>query len=559
MKADEYDFIIIGAGSAGCVLANRLTEDARTRVLLLEAGESDNHLWIRVPLGVGKALMNPVYIWSAETEPEPELRGNRVYWPSGKLLGGSSSVNGMLFVRGHPAKYDEWRDTGCPGWGYKDILPYFKRLEDCVFGDPVYRGKSGPIGVTEVAGDPLSDAFLEACVQAGYPKASDYNIEPEGAAYLQLSTRKGMRCSAAVGYLHPALSRPNLRLIADATATKLLFEGRRAIGVSYRVGYENRQAHARQEVLVCAGAIRSPQLLELSGVGDGKILRRYGIDVIQHLPGVGENLQDHLIARMSYECSRPVTVNDMVHNPLYMFREAAKFLLFRRGVFATPSLTAHAYVRSRPDLAYPDIRLQIGLTSGTGRLSTSRDSGLDPHSGFHLGAYYLFPQSRGSIHIASQSPSDPPRIRANYLTQREDRRVAVEALKLVRRIAGQTPLSRFIVREVRPGPEVTTDQALLEYFRQTGSTCWHPSGTCQMGFGPEAVVDPELRVHGVDGLRVVDASIMPFLVSSNTNIPTIMIAEKAADLIASGRSTQDRNAAYPVARHADMTSAAGCV
>lgn len=535
MSDEIFDYIIIGAGSAGCALSHRLTENRDRRVLLLEAGHSDSNLWVHVPLGLARVLANPKYTWVSETEPEPELHGHRVQWLSGKALGGSSSVNGMLFVRGHPSKYDEWRDTGCPGWGYEDVLPYFKRLEDCPFGDSAFRGRGGPVSVTKLRGDPITDAFIDACVEAGYPRTPDYNAEhPDGAANLQLTTRNGRRCSAATAYLRPALSRPNLRLLSGALASKILFEGVRAVGVEYRTGNELRQARAACEVILCAGAIRSPQLLELSGIGNGEILRRFGIRLVRHLPGVGENLQDHLMARIAYECSEPITVNDLLRNPLYLLRDAARYAVFRDGIFATPSLTALAYVRSQPDLPYTDIRVQIGLTSGSSRLSMNRNSGLDPHSGFHIGAYFLFPKSRGALHIKSGEPADQPQIQANYLSHPTDRRVAVEALRIIRRIGSQPALARFIVREVRPGPEVSHEDALLDYFRTTGHTCWHPAGTCCMGTGPAAVVDPELRVHGTAGLRVVDTSVMPFLVTSNTNISTIMIAEKAADLISQG-------------------------
>lgn len=540
MPATEYDYIIVGAGSAGCALASRLTENPNISVLLLEAGGSSDYRWINVPLGVGKLLDDPDYVWKAETEPEPELRGNQIYWPSGKTLGGSSSVNGMLAVRGQPAKYDEWRAANCPGWGYDDLLPYFKRLEDFPSGDPAARGRGGPIGISEVDPDRITKGFLAACVEAGYRRVKDYNAgDHEGAAPLQLTTREGRRSSAFSGYLAQSSRRQNLHVETHALVTRVTLEGRVATGVSYRVGGQDKTVRARREVLLCAGAIRSPQLLELSGIGNGNFLKSWGIAVAHHLPGVGENLQDHLMSRVSFESALPRTVNDMLRNPLHMAREGARYFLFRQGIFVTPSLTALAYVRSDPSLPYPDIRVQIGLTSGTGRLSMNRDNGLDKHSGFHLGAYPLYPKSRGHLHIRSLDPEAAPSIHVNYLADKTDCNVAVASMKIMRQIAAQPSLAELIVREVRPGGDVVSDDALLDFIRHTGHTCWHPCGTCKMGTDQNSVVDSELRVHGIERLRVVDTSVMPFLVASNTNLPTIAIAERAADLIAKTHSGSD--------------------
>jgi choline dehydrogenase-like flavoprotein len=528
----EYDYIIVGAGSAGCVLANRLSADPHRSVLLIEAGGPDDSIWLRIPLGVGKALMDERLVWNAHTEPEPELHGNRVHWPSGRVLGGSSSVNGMLFVRGHPAKYDEWRDTGCPGWGYGDVLPFFRKLEDCPFGDRRLRGAGGPMSVSQLTGDPISDGFIEACAEAGMARTADYNDErAEGVSRLQLSTRNGVRCSAARAYLSPARSRPNLHIVTEALVTRVRFKDCRAVGVDYRQRNALFQASAGSEVLLCAGAIRSPQLLEISGVGGAALLQRIGVSVVYDLPGVGENLQDHLMARLGFECNRAATVNDMVRDRWRLAIELLRFAMCRDGVFATPSLTATAYARTRGGLSCPDVRLQIGLASGTGRLSISRETGLDPFSGFHLGGYFLYPKSRGSAHVQSLDAGTPPRIRANYLSDPLDRDTSVRAMKLLRGIAAKGPLARFIVREVRPGNEVESDDELLDYVRRTGQTCWHPCGTCRMGSDAGAVVTPDLKVRGVSALRVVDASVMPFLVASNTNAPVLMIAEKAAALI----------------------------
>ena len=532
MNDTTYDYIVVGAGSAGCALASRLSERSDLRILLIEAGGRDRHHWVRIPLGIGKILADERFVWRYETEGEPHLGDRKLYWPHGRLLGGSSSVNGMLFVRGEPSRYDAWAEDGCPGWSYPDLFPFFKRIEDYRAGDPAWRGTGGPVTVTRVElDDPVSRAFERACREAGLPANADYNAaETEGVANVQLNTRRGLRCSSARAYLHPALGRPNLEVRCNASVRRLITSGNRVSGVVVSSGGEETEVTARGEVILAAGALHSPQLLELSGIGDGEVLRRRGVGVLRHLPGVGENLRDHLQPRISFECNAPVTANDILRSRLHAAKAMARYALTRRGLFATPSFKVHAFARSGPRAARPDVRVQCALVSGPSRYV---NDGVDPFSGFHIGAYYINPESRGSVHIRSPDPDEPPAMHANYLDHPGDRAASTGAMRIVRRIARQPAMRSVIVREVRPGPEVADDE-LLEFVRSTGQTCWHPVGTCRMGTGADAVVDAELRVHGMAGLRVADASVMPFHVSSNTNVPAMVIGEKAAELILRG-------------------------
>lgn len=536
MDSSTYDYIVVGAGSAGGPLAARLSENPNISVLVIEAGGDDrSNYWIRVPLGIGKLLNNQKVVWPFYTEPESQLHGQKIYTPRGRVLGGSGSVNGLAWVRGEPQEFDRWRDSGLDGWGFDDILPFYKRLEAYPEGDPEVRGHSGPITITNRGKwdpDPLSDAYRRACIEAGIPENNDYNGRNfEGVGYLQQSIRRGRRCSAATAYLRPAAKRGNLNIWMNTTVTRVLFEGRRAIGVEYIRDGEMSQVRCRGEVVLSGGTIKSPQLLELSGIGDPEVLGRFGIPVVADSPAVGEKMSEHLQFRFSYQCTRPITINDVMGNKLRSIREGLKYILTRRGLLSGTSSTVHALVRSHPDLESPDLKIQLALISGKDRFSRTKASGIDPFSGFSIGVFKIRPESRGSVHIKSADPLENPAIEVNYLSDPADIATYRRAVKIVRSIASQPSLQPFIKRETRPGPEVTNEQELIEYIRSTGQTAWHAIGTCMMGANDSDVTDSRLRVRGVQNLRVVDISVMPSLVSPNTNAPAFLIGEKASDMI----------------------------
>jgi choline dehydrogenase len=529
--APEFDFIVVGGGSGGSAAAARLSEGGRFSVLLLEAGDDDKWIWFRVPLGAGFVLLKQRGLWRFQTEPEGNMAGRSMFWPRGRVLGGSSTVNGMLWVRGEPAEYDTWAGLGNAGWSYADVLPFLKRVESDPLGDPATRGTDGPVPISRYGSETLADAFHAACVEAGIPANPDYNGRSyEGVGYLQANIRDGLRMGGRETYLFQARTRGNLRIETGARARRILTEGRRAVGVAYEAGGALRSARAARAVVLSCGAVQTPQLLELSGIGDAQLLRRHGIDVVHHLPGVGENCRDHLHTRISFECRRPVTLNDILRNPLRKLAMGARFVFSRSGHMAACTAQIHALAKTDPALDRPDVKIQMhNLSAADPRHPT--ELRLDPFPGFGIGSFVLRPRSTGSIHIRSADPEEPPAIVANYLADPYDRATSVAALRLVRRIAAQPALRDLIVREVRPGPEATSDEALLDHIAKLGATSYHPIGTCRMGSDPMAVVDAELRVHGMDGLRIADASIMPTMVSSNTNAPSFMIGERCAQFL----------------------------
>jgi len=536
---EEFDYIVVGAGSAGCVLAARLSEDPAVRVLLLEAGPPDTSPWIHLPIGYGKTMWDERVNWRYETEPDPGMNGRRIYWPRGKTLGGSSSINGLIYIRGQREDYDHWDALGNRGWSYDEVLPYFVKSEHNQHGVSAFHGASGPLVVSDIgARDPLIEAFIAGAGEIGVPRTEDFNGAAQGGAgYYQLTTKNGLRWSAARAYLGPAKRRANLKIETGAFAAGIELASGRATGVRYRHHGAMKSALARAEVLLSAGAIQSPQLLQLSGIGPPALLQSHGIAVAHASPGVGENLQDHLQIRALYESTQPTT-NDRLNTLLGKAGLGLQWLLFRSGPLAVGINQGGCFMRalhdegthgtSDDDTPRPDIQFHVAT------LSAEMAGGqVHPYSGFTLSTCQLRPESRGHVRIASSDPFVPPRMHANYLATELDRRTTVAGLKAARAIAASAAMRPRIAREVKPGPAVQSDADLLEFCRNHGATIFHPSGTCKMGpaSDPMAVLDERLRVRGVAGLRVVDCSAMPTLVSGNTHAPAVMLAEKATDMI----------------------------
>jgi choline dehydrogenase len=523
-----YDYVIVGAGSAGCVLANRLSEDPRVRVLLVEAGPKDRTWKIHMPAALAYNLRDDKYNWHYETEPQPHMDGRRMYWPRGRVLGGSSSLNAMVYVRGHAKDYDRWaRTNGLESWSYGHVLPYFKKAEAREQGGDLYRGGSGPLHVHTGSGaNPLFNAFIEAGLQAGYPYTADMNgFQQEGFGPMDLTIHRGRRWSAASAYLRPVLGRPNLTVVVAALSTRILIEGRKAVGLEYALGRRTAQVRAESQVILCGGAVNSPQLLMLSGIGPAVELRRQGISVVADLPGVGQNLQDHLEIYVQYACTKPITLYK-VENPLVRTRIGIEWFLFHAGLGASSHLEAGAFIRRNGAIEHPDLQYHFlpSIVVDHGRKPADRHA-------FQAHVGPMRPTSVGAIALRSADPSTHPLIQPNYLMTEQDRLEMRDAVKLTREIFAQRAFDPYRGVELQPGPNVRSDAEVDAFVRQRAESAYHPSCTCRMGNDELAVVDGSLRVHGIERLRVVDASIMPSIVSGNLNAPTIMVAEKAADMI----------------------------
>jgi choline dehydrogenase len=530
-----YDYIIVGAGSAGCILASRLSEDGTHNVLLVEAGGSDNSFWFKVPVGYSRSYYNPRVNWMYYSEPEAELHGRSIYVPRGKVQGGSGSINALIFVRGARGDFDDWARAGNPGWGYDEVLPYFRRLETHANGASPWHGGDGPIHVTPMRGmtHRITDAFLESCRALGLPMNDDFNgADIEGAGVYDVNTNGGRRSHSSAEYLRPALGRPNLAIERDTRVERLTFAADgRITGVEARQGAEKRTFSARREVILAAGAIGSPQILQLSGLGDGDALRAVGVDLRRHLPAVGCNMQDHLCASYYYRATIP-TLNDEFGSLFGQAKLGFRYFLTGRGPFAMSVNQAGGFLRGAGGETGPNIQLYFNPLSY--RIPKDPKAGLrpEPYPGYLICFNSCRPASRGSVSLVSADPFTAPAIRPNYLSANKDIEEVVQGSRLVRRIAAASALSAVTAEEVSPGPALESDAALIDYFRENSGSIYHLCGTCAMGPDAEcAVVDARLKVHGVEGLRIVDASIFPNITAGNINAPTMMVAEKAADLI----------------------------
>ena len=530
MTAEIFDYIVVGAGSAGCTLANRLSENPANQVLLLEAGGKDNNIWIHVPVGYAKTLDKPGLNWRFDSEPEERTYNRQIPIPRGKVLGGSSSINGLLYVRGQHQDYDHWAQMGCTGWSFEQCLPFFKKSENFERGGDEIRGSGGPLNVMDMPSThELLDAFIDAGEQAGYPRNPDYNgKDQEGFGYYQVTQKAGRRWSTAKAYLEPALKRPNLRLETQAHTTRLIFEGKRCVGVEVIQQGKTHQFRAGREVVLAAGAIQSPQILELSGVGQAGLLRDLGIDMVHELQGVGENHHDHYLSRPMWRLTKNVSINNDARG-VRLVNEVLKYVFGRKGLLTYPAGIVHGFVKTRPELETPDVQYHIAHAS----ITDIKTRALEKEPGMTCAPCQLRPQSRGFVHIKSADPFTQPRIVCNFLKEYEDQQAMIGGLKIARQLVEQPALKPYVKFEITPGQDCQTDDELLDFALRTGATVYHPVGACKMGpeGDPMSVVDPRLKVKGISGLRVADGSVMPQLVSGNTNAPIIMIAEKAASMM----------------------------
>ena len=537
--SNHYDYIIVGAGSAGCVLANRLSEDSSNKVLLLETGGSDKSIFIKMPTALSIPMNTDKYAWQFHTQPEPYLDNRKMHCPRGKVLGGSSSINGMVYVRGHAKDFDEWQQHGANGWDYQSCLPYFQKAESFYLGENAYRGGKGPLGVNNgnEMQNPLYTTFIKAGVEAGYASTDDYNAsQQEGFGPMHMTVKNGVRSSASREYLDPVKSRSNLTVITGALAQKVILDGKKATGIEYKVNGNVQTAHAAKEVVLSAGPIGSPHILQLSGIGDKDILEKAGVEVKHHLPGVGQNLQDHLEFYFQYKCKQPITLNGklgLISKGLI----GAKWLLTRKGLGATNHFESCAFIRSKPGVEWPDIQYHF-LPAAMRYDGRSAFAG----HGFQVHVGHNKPKSRGSVTIQSANPEQPPQILFNYLQHKDDIEGFRACVRLTRDIIEQSAFDDYRDEEIQPGKHIQTDEEIDAFVRQAVESAYHPSCSCKMGEDNMAVVNSNTQVHGIEGLRVVDSSIFPTVPNGNLNAPTIMVAEKAADIILGNVALQKANA-----------------